>query len=188
MIRKAVTDDLNELCRIADEGKRQLKNLGIDQWQKGYPNREIWEDDVAKGLAWVAEEEGRVVAAFTLLTEPEPSYDVINGAWLTGDIREYASLHRVCVADEAKGRGIAGELFAFSIQKTRELSLPSLRIDTHPGNVPMRRAVEKAGFVFCGDIRIVGGSEDGGIRVAYELLATLTDDNAAAASKRMRSL
>ena len=171
MIRKATDKDIDELCRIADEGKWQLKRIGIDQWQKGYPNREIWEDDVTKGLAWVVEKEGKVIAAFTLLTEPEPSYDVIDGAWLTGDIRNYASLHRVCVADEAKGQGVAGELFAFSLEKTRELHLPSLRIDTHPGNKPMRRAVEKAGFLFCGDIRIIGGCEDGGERVAYEMLA-----------------
>ena len=44
----------------------------------------------------------------------------------------------------------------------------SVRIDTHPGNIPMQRAIEKAGFVKCGMIKIFDGPEKDGPRIAYE--------------------
>ena len=28
-------EHLDEMCRITEQAKRQLKNLGLDQWQKG---------------------------------------------------------------------------------------------------------------------------------------------------------
>ena len=44
----------------------------------------------------------------------------------------------------------------------------SVRIDTHPGNLPMQRMLEKQGYKKCGIIRICGGSEDGAVRIALE--------------------
>jgi len=160
-------EHFDALCAITDSAKAQLKGLGIDQWQKGYPSEEVWISDIEKGITWVAVENGKVLGAFMFQTEPEPSYAEINGAWLTeGD---YASFHRVCVAEESKGSGVAGELFRHGFDLARKLGLPSVRIDTHAGNLPMKRALEKAGFTFCGTIRLVGGSEDGDPRDAYEI-------------------
>ena len=159
---------LEELYRITEEGKAQLKRLGLDQWQKGYPNRTIWEEDIRQGTAWVAVEKGRVLGAFMFQTAPELSYAEIDGAWLTDGA--YGSLHRVCVADAAKGHGVAGALFRQGLVLTEAAGLPALRIDTHPGNLPMRRALEKAGFTPCGTIILQEGCEAGGVRVAYECL------------------
>ena len=157
---------LEDMCRITDEAKAQLKRLGLDQWQKGYPNREVWESDIETGVTWLAVEDGKVLGAFAFQTEPDPSYAVIDGAWLTNGA--YASMHRVCVADHAKGKGLAGEMFRHAIHLTAQSGRPSLRIDTHPGNLPMRRALEKAGFALCGSIRLKGGCEDGDLRLSYE--------------------
>jgi hypothetical protein len=40
----------------------------------------------------------------------------------------------------------------------------SLRIDTHQGNIVMRRMLEKQGFTYCGVIHLPSGAP----RVAYE--------------------
>ena len=159
---------LEDMCRITDEAKAQLKRLGLDQWQKGYPNREVWESDIETGITWLAVEDGKVLGAFAFQTEPDPSYAVIDGAWLTNGA--YASMHRVCVADESKGKGVAGEMFRHGFALARKLGLPSMRIDTHPGNLPMQRTLEKAGFVRCGNIILVGGAEDGDPRITFERL------------------
>jgi len=37
---------LEEICTITAQAKAQLKNLGLDQWQKGYPSREVWIQDL----------------------------------------------------------------------------------------------------------------------------------------------
>ena len=159
---------LDEICRITAEAKAQLKRMGLDQWQKGYPSREIWEHDIQNKGAWVALEHETVLGAFAFQTTPDVSYYNIEGAWLTNT--PYASMHRVCVSDHAKGKGVAGAMFAHGFQMAKEQGFPSMRIDTHHDNVPMRRSLEKAGFVLCGSITLKGGCEDGDKRIAYEIL------------------
>ena len=41
-----------------------------------------------------------------------------------------------------------------------------IRVDTHEGNIPMRKMLEKQGFVYCGVIHLADGSP----RVAYQYL------------------
>lgn len=159
---------LEALCRITAEAKAQLRRLGLDQWQKGYPSREVWEEDIQKQVTWLAVEGETVLGAFAFQTAPDPSYGVIDGAWLTDG--PYASMHRVCVSDDSKGRGVAGAMFRYGFELAKGQGFPSLRIDTHHGNLPMRRALEKAGFLPCGTITLKGGCEDGDPRLAFEKL------------------
>lgn len=162
----ATLETVERMCEITDQAKHQLRNLGLDQWQKGYPSREVWTQDAKVGCTYLAMEDGVVQGIFAFQTTPDPSYAVIDGKWLTDG--EYASMHRVCVADESKGKGVAGKMFAKGFEMAKALGLPSMRIDTHPGNLPMQRALKKAGFVPCGEIHLVGGCEDGDLRIAFE--------------------
>ena len=164
----AKQEHFEALCAITEEAKRQLKALGLDQWQKGYPSAEVWQGDIERSVTWVAVEDGAVLGGFMFSTEPDPSYASIDGAWLTEG--PYASFHRVCVADAVKGRGVAGALFAHGFALARAAGMPAVRIDTHGGNAPMKRALEKAGFRPCGEIILVGGCENGDPRDAYELV------------------
>lgn len=164
----AKKEHIDEMCQITDDAKRQLKNLGLDQWQKGYPSRKVWENDAACGCTQLAMEDGKIMGIFAFQTTPDASYYKINGKWLTDG--EYASMHRVCVADDAKGKGVAGKMFAHGFEMARKLGFKAMRIDTHPGNIPMQRALIKAGFLACGEINLVGGCEDGDLRIAFEKL------------------
>ena len=157
---------LEELCRITEEARAQLKNMDLDQWQKGYPSKAVWAEDIEKQITWVAVEGRKVLGAFMFQTEPEPSYAKIDGAWLTDG--PYASLHRVCVAEASRGKGVVGQMIRYSFELVKQAGVPSMRIDTHEGNQPMKRALEKAGFTPCGTIILKGGSEDGDPRLAFE--------------------
>jgi len=112
-------EHLEDMWRITLDAKAQLKGLGLDQWQKGYPSREVWQQDFVNETGLLAVENGQILAACAYLTTHDPSYTTIDGAWLTGDIRAYGSLHRVCVADEAKGQGVVGKLFAHAFAVKR---------------------------------------------------------------------
>lgn len=158
--------DLERMCEITKMAKNQLKKMGLDQWQKGYPSREVWIQDIEDGCAYLAVEDGQILGVFAFQTTPDVSYGEINGKWLTDGA--YASMHRVCVADESKGRGVAGKMFAQGFLMAGELGFPAVRIDTHPGNIPMQRALEKAGFLVCGEIHLKGGCEDGDLRIGFE--------------------
>lgn len=157
---------LGRMCEITDQAKKQLRGLGLDQWQCGYPSREVWQEDIRQGCTYLAMEGENVLGIFAFQTTPDDSYRVIDGQWLTDGA--YASMHRVCVADEAKGQGVAGKMFAFGFDMARELGFPAVRIDTHPGNIPMQKALAKAGFQMCGKIHLAGGCEDGHLRIAFE--------------------
>lgn len=164
----AAAEHLPAIWDITLDAKRQLRGLGIDQWQKGYPALSDWQGDVAAGRVTLAVEDGRVLGAYIYRAEPDPSYAVIDGRWLTDG--PYAAIHRVCVAEKAKGKGVAGAMLGECRRRAAAEGVPALRIDTHEGNRPMRRTLEKAGFTCCGVVRLVGGCEDGQLRVAYELL------------------
>lgn len=162
----ATEEYLQDMCRITREAKTQLRNLGLDQWQKGYPSKEVWEEDICNKMAWLALEENKVLGVFAFQTTPDVSYDEIAGKWLTDT--PYASMHRVCVSDDSKGQGVAGQMFRYGFSMAEKLGFSSVRIDTHPGNIPMQRALTKAGFVSCGTITLKGGCEDGDERIAFE--------------------
>lgn len=162
----ASMEDLERMCEITEQAKRQLRELGLDQWQKGYPSREVWLQDIQEGCTYLAIMDEEVQGIFAFQTTPDPSYREIDGSWKTDG--PYASMHRVCVADGCKGKGVAGQMFEKGFSLAREKGFPAVRIDTHPGNLPMQRALAKAGFQACGQIHLLGGCEDGDLRIAFE--------------------
>ncbi|MDO5589515.1 MAG: GNAT family N-acetyltransferase [Lachnospiraceae bacterium] len=164
--RIARKEDLERMCEITAQAKAGLKKMGLDQWQNGYPSREIWESDILNQCTYVAVEDGMILGVFAFETIPDVSYFEIDGAWKTKG--PSAAMHRVCVADEAKGKGVAGKMFAHGFHMAKTLGFVSLRIDTHPGNLPMQRALGKAGFEQCGYIHLAKGSEKGALRIGFE--------------------
>lgn len=167
--RAAMKEDLPRIWEITNMAKAQLKGLGLDQWQTGYPSLENWQEDIAGGMAYVAEEDAIILGAFAYQVTPDVSYGLIeNGAWLTEG--PYASMHRVIVADGCKGKGLAGKMFAYGFSMARRAGFGSVRIDTHPGNLPMQHALKKAGFLACGDIYLATGPEKGERRIGFERL------------------
>jgi len=164
----ATTEHLDEICRITDEAKAQLKGMGVDQWQRGYPSRDFWLQDIQIGRVWLATEDQQVLGAFLFQTTPDISYNKIDGSWLSN--APYATIHRVCVSDSCKGQGVAGRMFAHAMDMARKQGFASVRIDTHAENRPMQRALEKTGFRFCGTVTLIGGCEDGSPRIAFEYL------------------
>ena len=163
-ILPATAEDLDTLFPIYQTAVRTIGALGIDQWQKGYPTREILLEDVEAEELYRIEIDGRTAGGFALLLRRDPTYDVIRGAWKTGDEGAYAAVHRVAVDPLFRGRDLPLFLYDFAERMAREKGLVSLRIDTHEGNVVMRRSLEKCGFSHVGEITLPDGSP----RVAYE--------------------
>ena len=42
MIRKAQYDDIETIMAIVREAQLSLRELGIDQWQDGYPSSDVY--------------------------------------------------------------------------------------------------------------------------------------------------
>ena len=156
-IRKAEQKDLPAIVEIINEAKRYFAHHDIPQWQTGYPEEIDIVEDLQNDGAYVAEEDNTVVGYCFIKVMVDHNYDVIEGSWLKEG--PYAVLHRTCIHDTYKGRGIAGMF----VQKAESMC-SSLRADTHEKNQAMRKMLENNGFQACGTIYV----EDGTPRVAYQ--------------------
>ena len=176
-IRKSSSGDADVLLALFDEARKTIAALGIDQWQDGYPNTAVIESDIKKGYSHCADlvcgsENNGVCATFALVGDGDPCYDeIFDGEWLTDSGRSelganigYLAIHRVAISVSCRGCGIASQIMAFASDYAKKLGKNSLRIDTHEGNVVMRKMLEKQGFTHCGTIYLANGDK----RVAYE--------------------
>ena len=170
IIRQATIQDTQALDALFAEARATIAALGIDQWQNGYPSLSVVNEDVALHRSYVVEIDGAIVGTFVLITDGEPTYDrIFDGVWLTGNTDNYLAIHRVAVSVSRRGSGLSTAILDYAAQIAHQLGRTSLRIDTHRGNVVMRRMLEKHGFVHCGTIYLENGDE----RVAYEKILML---------------
>lgn len=169
--RTAKPQDAAAIGVLYEEAKASMRALGIDQWQRGIPSAETAATDISAGISRVAEADGQVVLSYTFSPGGEADYEKIEGAWLT-DGADYAAMHRVVIASTLRGTGASTQMIRQVLAEARGRGFSSVRVDTHPGNLPMRRMLEKHGFIHCGTIHLIGGPDDGAERVAYERLLT----------------
>ena len=173
-VRQATEADVAAVGTVLLDGKAAIARLGIAQWQsEGYPSRADVAADVAQGVSYVAvNEAGQVVGTLSLLMNGEPMYDAIDGAWLTASTSaapRYATVHRTAVAAGAARQGVMRTLVTEAEKIARAAGAESVRIDTHPGNTPMRGLAESLGYTSCGIVKLLR-EEPEPERVAYEKL------------------
>lgn len=169
-IRPSQPDDIPVLMSIFHEAQRTIAALGIDQWQNGYPSEHVVCEDIALGRSYVVEQQGTICGTF-VLAEAEPTYDqIFEGQW-QGD--DYVAIHRVAVPVACRGTGVSDAIMGYAESYAKSLSRSTLRIDTHCGNLPMRRMLQKQGFVYRGVIYLA----DGALRIAYEKDCNENKDN-----------
>ena len=154
IFRQATLHDLPTIYDILEGAIRRLGAMGVDQWQHGYPNRARIEQDVAEGIGYVIEEEGRVVAYGAVILTGEEAYRTIEGRWLS-DEENYVVVHRMCVAEEVVGHGF-GRRFMEAVEQLSRGRVQSFRVDTHADNRVMQSLLPRLGFQCCGTIRING--------------------------------
>ena len=53
--RKSTYDDVDKILEVIEKAKVKLKKLGLNQWQNGYPDRKIIENDINLGISYVLE-------------------------------------------------------------------------------------------------------------------------------------
>lgn len=184
-IRLARPEDLSAIMAIIASAQAYLKAQGLDQWQNGYPSQAQILSDINAGNSWLLPDSaGQPAVTAALIIGIEPDYQHIeDGAWgstgacivgkHTDAVNDYAAIHRVAIRADLRGSGLAAQMMAQLEQRCRGLAVPAIRIDTHPGNLPMQRFLQKLGFTRRGIIRLsTGGGEAGAIRVAFDKLLT----------------
>lgn len=160
MIRLATLDDCAKVEILLNQAKAYFKNNNIDQWQTEYPNVEDIIKDVNDKKGYVYDD-GDVLGYAMIDMNKDANYDYIEGSWLNDD--NYGVIHRICVHDDAKGKGIGSKFIEYAQKLALSNGIYNLRIDTHDDNKSMQRLISKNGFTKCGIIYV----EDKTKRNAY---------------------
>lgn len=155
--------DIPQIMEIIKAARNYLKNKGIDQWQNNYPNSKTLKEDIENNNSYIITDGDKIIAAAAIIFSDDPTYDYIEGGkWLSSG--NYGVIHRAVVIKEYKGRGIASKIFARTYELAKQRGITSIRIDTHPDNEAMKKAIKKEKFKYCGIIFTELGSK----RLAYE--------------------
>ena len=84
-IRLAFPNEVDAIMQVMEDAKKCLADAGSDQWQNGYPNADIIIEDIISGQAYVALEEGDLLAYAAVTKSPEATYEAIyEGKWQAG--------------------------------------------------------------------------------------------------------
>ena len=163
IFRKTEKKDVAGVLKIIESAKERMKNMGLDQWQNGYPDENSIMGDVDKGISYVMEILGTSVLTF----EREEVYENMKEGKGLSD-GEYTVIHRIAVSENNKNKGVSGEILKELEKICIEKGIYSIKIDTHEDNEPMKGFLKKNGFLFCGIIYLDREPDLNAKRVTFE--------------------
>ena len=131
-IRLALPEDIEIIMTIYENAKMFMRATGnLNQWNNGYPERELISSDIDSKHLYVVENDNEVCAVFAFIKGPDITYKTIyEGSWPENE--DYYVIHRIAVGSQ--GKGMASYIFDECIKKC-----DVIRIDTHKDNIPMQR-------------------------------------------------
>jgi GNAT superfamily N-acetyltransferase len=153
---------IEDIMKIIEQAKRRMKERGLDQWQDGYPDEAAIRNDKRKHQGHIFMKGAYPAAYAAIVFDKDPYYEKIDGQWLS-DGEPYIAVHRIAVADEFLGLGMARHILKYAEKRARLRNVRWFRIDTHHDNLPMRNLIRDFGFTFCGVVQVRDGK-----RMAYE--------------------
>lgn len=154
---------------IIEKAKVFLKENKIDQWQNGYPNIEgVYSDYKNQTGYLMKDDKENCIAYVSISLEKDLPYEASN-EWKCNNT--YSSAHRVVIDTDYHGKGYAKDLFRLILEKSKELGVHCVRIDTHPDNKAMIHVIEKSGFIRRGNVMVSDG-----LRYAFEYCLSDTDE------------
>lgn len=161
--KQAQVEDFETLLAILKDGRSQLAEAGINQWQGDYPNPDQIKADIKSGYAFLFNsDDHQTVGAVTVIPAPDHVYDSMDGEWLV-DTTSYLTIHRLAIHSDHAGNGYATKLFTGVIDHIigEHPEVDSLRVDTHIDNLAMQRIITtKMGFEKVGTLDGVYHPED----------------------------
>ncbi|TGY48505.1 GNAT family N-acetyltransferase [Limosilactobacillus reuteri] len=169
-IRKATMADLEVVVDILRDGRNQLAERGVDQWQGDYPNVTHVKEDIENGYAYLVKaDDGQTVGTLAIVEAPDYFYDKLNGKWLI-NTENYVVIHRVAIHSRHAGKGYASKLFLSLIEylETERPEIKSIRLSTNENNMAMQRIATKSGFKKVGTLH--GAFRPSELSYVYELL------------------
>lgn len=148
-IRAAHKDELNEIMELIAKCVRVMQDGGSDQWDEGYPNKEIISEDIERGTLFVCFEKDKIAGIIVLDENQAEEYEAIE--WTTHK-GTHLIMHRLAVHPEVQGKGIARKLIAYAEDVAFRGSYTSIRLDTYAKNVKALELYSRLGYERKGEV------------------------------------
>ena len=120
--RKAAPDDLPSMLTLVRQAQAFMASQGIDQWQDGYPSKDILAEDIRLGRIYVYDDDGAIASISVLTDEPEPIYDQIGDKWLS--TAPYLTIHRMALDDAHRHSGLAAKILENAVEMAKKSDKP----------------------------------------------------------------
>ena len=162
---KTKRKDLLPIMKIIREAQAFLASHKIEQWQNGYPNKDTILGDLINNESYiVTTKNSTLIATAMFSTKKEPTYQSIEGEWISGVNSRYGVIHRMAITKKSRNKGVARFIFEQCEQQLLQHNVNSMRIDTHEDNLAMQGLLKKLNYHYCGVIYLDNGDK----RLAYE--------------------
>lgn len=151
-----------KVLSIYEDGRLNLKEKGVNQWQNEGPSLESLLVDMKNNFSYVLVDGEEIVGTTAVTEGVDKTYLEIEGAWLNQD--EYVTVHRFSVSRVHRGKGYGKKMFQEIEELAKSKGIRNIRVDTHKDNEYMKGLLESLGYKYCGIIRL----ENGDLRNAYQ--------------------
>lgn len=154
IFRQATEEDAFQIWKILEKAIKRRKDDGSTQWQDGYPNQSIVENDIKNSFGYVLVDEDIIIGYCAILINDEPEYSNIKGSWLTnGDFVVY---HRVAISEKYLGQGLAQSILQHIEDFALKHNIYSVKVDTNFDNRGMLWVLQKMCYHYCGEVTFRG--------------------------------
>jgi GNAT superfamily N-acetyltransferase len=152
--RKATLSEIDSIWDILKQAILRRKIDGSNQWQDGYPNLKVLENDITIGNGFVLVDTNEIVGYCAILINDEPEYERIIGKWITNS--DFVVYHRVAIAQEHLGKGYAKTMMRFIEEFATEKGISSIKVDTNFDNLAMLKLLSDFEYEYCGEVYFRG--------------------------------
>jgi len=156
MIRKGNLTDINRILKITKACTEHMIENNIFQWNAFYPNKNVFEKDVAREELYVIEADSELIGCVAISTLMDKEY--IPVSWLTQSGKNLY-IHRLAVHPKYQGIGYAQQLMSFAENFAVSHQFKSIRLDTFSKNLKNQKFYELRGYKRLGEIRFPNQSE-----------------------------
>lgn len=157
MIIPGKTSDISEIIELTRACARHMISQGIYQWNDHYPNKNAFENDIARNELFVYKVNNKIIATIVISTLMDDEYKDIN--WLTPSVNNLY-IHRLAVHPDFQKQGKAREMMDFALTYAKNKKVPSLRLDTFSQNKRNHIFYEARGYKRLGNVYFPKQSED----------------------------
>jgi GNAT superfamily N-acetyltransferase len=146
-VRLATAADISIVSAVLNEAASWLERRGIPLWRGDELGVALVAADVADGLFWIAEVDGKAAGVMRFqLSDPDFWPDVPEG--------ESAFLHRLAVRRSFAGGSISTALLQFAVEYARASGLKYVRLDCEASRPALKNIYERFGFRYRNDKQV----------------------------------